>query len=198
MTDFMLRLNDVFLNYINLSVFFYFFFITFIIMDNARNNFASNHYVRSSWIAFFTLWTLWGLVYFLRHAFGRPENHPTNTRPAPATDDPEAAATTTAGTKRETNGKWGMNTTMYDRFKRAHQVLFENSLLLLSVLTLNTFGYGATRAVMILAWIFFAFTVINAFTEIAIKHHFIRFVFNIIFYGVTLAIGGLAFRQGWA
>lgn len=39
-----------------------------------------------------------------------------------------------------------------ERLRRSHDVLFENTLLLLSVLTLNTFGNGATRSVMILAW----------------------------------------------
>ncbi|CEG74004.1 hypothetical protein RMATCC62417_09280 [Rhizopus microsporus] len=166
-------------------------------MDAAGNNFASNHYVRSSWIAFFTLWTLWGLVYFIRHAFGRDDTNPNTRAAAPATnvDDPEAA-NNAAGTKG--TGRWrNAHTSMADSLGRAHQVLFENSLLLLSVLTLNTFGSGATRSVMILSWIFFAFTAINAFTEIAVKHHFIRFAFNIIFYGVTLAIGGLAFKHGW-
>jgi hypothetical protein len=44
---------------------------------------------------------------------------------------------------------------------------------------------------------FFAFTLVHAFTEVGVNHHFIRFAFNAIFYAVTLAIGGLAFAQGW-
>jgi hypothetical protein len=44
---------------------------------------------------------------------------------------------------------------------------------------------------------FFAFTVVKAFTEIGVDHHIIRLVFNIVFFGVTLAIGGLAFSHGW-
>jgi hypothetical protein len=44
---------------------------------------------------------------------------------------------------------------------------------------------------------FFAFTVVNAITQVAVNHHFVRLAFNIIFYGVTLAIGGLAFSEGW-
>ncbi|CAO3702085.1 unnamed protein product [Rhizopus stolonifer] len=159
-------------------------------MDSTGSNFLSNHYVRSSWIAFFALWVLWGLVYFLRHAFGDSEE---TTKPTPARNDPETAEQATPKESRWKNDHY----TVHDRFDRTHQVLFENSLLLLSVLTLNTFGYGATRAVMILAWIFFAFTVVNAFTQIAVRHHFIRLVFNLLFYGVTLAIGALAFRQGW-
>lgn len=150
--------------------------------------FVGNHYVRSSWIAFFTLWVLWGLSYFVRHAFGHHDKQATT---AAATDDPEAAA----GTQKK--GWKNIHTSLGDRLTRAHEVLFENTLLLLSVLTLNTFGAGATRAVMILSWIFFAATAINAFTEVGVNHHFIRFIFNIIFFGVTLAIGGLSFSQGW-
>lgn len=168
--------------------------------------FVTDPYVRSSWIAFFTLWVLWGLAYFLRHAFGNDHVNQTATTTKPGTaavptqQDPETAigggvegdATTT------NKPKWkGFHTSLTDRLRRTHEVLFENTLLLLSVLTLNTFGSGSTRAVMILAWIFFAFTVVNAFTEIGVSHHFIRLIFNIVFYGVTLAIGGLAFSQGW-
>ncbi|KAL9541246.1 hypothetical protein MBANPS3_009227 [Mucor bainieri] len=174
-------------------------------MDNNQqqqasiSNFVTDPYVRSSWIAFFTLWVLWGLSYFLRHAFGHDHVNQTATTTktgVPAHQDPEAAVGgEAAGAKKP---KWkGFHTSMTDRLRRAHEVLFENTLLLLSVLTLNTFGSGSTRAVMILAWIFFAFTVINAFTEVGINHHFIRLIFNIVFYGVTLAIGGLAFHHGW-
>jgi hypothetical protein len=83
------------------------------------------------------------------------------------------------------------------RLDNAHRVLFENTLLLFSVLALNTFATGSTRAVMILSWIFFAFTVVHAFTEVAVDHRFIRLAFSLVFYGVTLAIGGLAFAQGF-
>ncbi|KAK4521164.1 uncharacterized protein ATC70_013109 [Mucor velutinosus] len=180
-------------------------------MDNNQqqasiSNFVTNPYVRSSWIAFFTLWVLWGLAYFLRHAFGYDHvNHTATTKTGTtavpgAHQDPETAVGSgvdgeAAGTKKPR--LQGFHTSMTDRLRRAHEILLENTLLLLSVLTLNTFGSGSTRAVMILAWIFFAFTVIHAFTEIGINHHFIRMIFNIIFYGVTLAIGGLAFHEGW-
>lgn len=119
-------------------------------MDPQASNiglFVTNPYVRSSWIAFFTLWVLWGISYFLRHAFPREKPVKASSTTA-AQDDPEAGAATTSK-----KGTWkDLHTSMSDRFKRAHDVLLENSLLLLSVLTLNTFGAGSTRAVMILAW----------------------------------------------
>lgn len=45
------------------------------------NAFVSDHNVRLTWIAFFTQWVLWGLVYFVRHAFGHDSEGP-----APAAD----------------------------------------------------------------------------------------------------------------
>ncbi|KAI8975689.1 hypothetical protein BDF20DRAFT_822620 [Mycotypha africana] len=169
-------------------------------MDRTNGNnvpaFTTDPWVRSAWIAFFTLFAIWGLSYFIRHAFGKPDAYNRgnpNTTGAAAVDDPEAAA---AGTDKK--GRWGLHhDTLSDRFARSHHVLRDNTLMLLSVLTLNTFGAGSTRAVMILAWIFFAFTVIHALTELAINHHFIRLFFNLLFYALTLAIGGLAFKYGW-
>ncbi|KAI9343343.1 hypothetical protein BD770DRAFT_447374 [Pilaira anomala] len=147
--------------------------------------FNGNGNIRSSWIAFFTLWVLWGLSYFLRHItdynkdIHRDNNH-------------------TPEMEEGTGGKKGwknMNNSLADRLRRSHEVLFENTLLLLSVLTLNTLAGGVTRAVVILCWIFFAFTLIHALTEVGYHNNFIRMVFNLIFYGITLAIGALAFAN---
>ncbi|KAI9491164.1 hypothetical protein BDB00DRAFT_834068 [Zychaea mexicana] len=146
-------------------------------------SFVLDRYVRLAWIAFFTLWTLWGLVYFLRHIFGEDQD-----KPAPAEEDAEAAA------KR---AKWKPEGGFGSRLANAYRVLFENTQLLLPVLVLNTFGTGSTRAVAILAWIYFALTAIVAFTEVGYGHRFIRFVYSAVFYGITLAIGGLAFSHGW-
>jgi hypothetical protein len=115
------------------------------------SNFVTDPYVRSSWIAFFTLWVLWGLSYFIRHAFPRDNHVRATTTTAAAHDDPEANVAATGTTSKKP--RWdGVHSSLRDRFTRAHEVLLENSLLLLSVLTLNTFGAGSTRAVMILSW----------------------------------------------
>ena len=50
-------------------------------------SFVNENNVRLTWIAFFSQWTLWGLVYFVRHVFGEE-----NDKPAPAEQDTEAAA----------------------------------------------------------------------------------------------------------
>ncbi|KAF7727995.1 hypothetical protein EC973_006760 [Apophysomyces ossiformis] len=145
------------------------------------DSFVAEWHVRLTWIAFFTLWVLWGLVYFIRHVIGDTD------KPAPAPQDPESAS----------KPKWKPEGGFHSRLANAHRVLFENTLLLLSVLVLNTLGTASTRAVMILTWIYFAFTVVFAFSEIGVEHKFIRLVYSAIFYGITLAIGGLAFHQGW-
>ncbi|KAI7877815.1 hypothetical protein K492DRAFT_238930 [Lichtheimia hyalospora FSU 10163] len=145
------------------------------------NAFVSDHNVRLTWIAFFTQWVLWGLVYFIRHAFGHDSEGP-----APAAD-PE----------QETKKKWQPEGAMGSRLSHAHRVLMENTLMLLSVLVLNTFGGGSTRAVMILTWIYFALTAVVSLSEVGYGHRFVRFVYSTAFYGITLAIGGLAFAQGW-
>ncbi|KAI9247365.1 hypothetical protein EDC94DRAFT_362289 [Helicostylum pulchrum] len=163
--------------------------------------FNENHYVRSSWIAFFTLWALWGLSYFLRHITvqEKDQNVAADTEantPNPNTTNPNTTNPNT--TNPNTNKGWkNIHNSLSDKLRSSHEVLLENTLLLLSVLILNTFAGGTTRGVMVLCWVFFAFTLVNALTEVGINHHFIRLGFNIVFYGVTLAIGGLSFyHQG--
>ncbi|KAI8059131.1 hypothetical protein BC940DRAFT_314308 [Gongronella butleri] len=140
--------------------------------------------VKLQWIAFFTLWVLWGLVSSLRYVLA-DDNKTAAAQPA----DAEGGG----GEKKA----WAAQGGFAGRLANAHRVLFENTVLLLSVLVLNTIATGSTRAVLILTWIFFGFTVIAAFTEIGVNHRFVRLIFSLVFYGVTLAIGGLAFSQGF-
>jgi hypothetical protein len=121
--------------------------------------FVTDRYVRSAWIAFFTLWVLWGLSYFLRHAFGKGENVGATTTTAEDTEATAGTGTaagtgtgTGTGTGKTAGGWRKYHTSLSDRIAASHNILMENTLLLLSVLTLNTFGSGSTRAVMILAW----------------------------------------------
>lgn len=103
--------------------------------------FSENHYVRSSWIAFFTLWVLWGLSYFLRHITVQEK-------------DQNVAADTEANNANDTNKGWkNIHNSLSDKLRSSHEVLLENTLLLLSVLTMNTFAGGTTRGVMVLCWV---------------------------------------------
>ncbi|KAF7724323.1 hypothetical protein EC973_001169, partial [Apophysomyces ossiformis] len=61
-----------------------------------------------------------------------------------------SADTEAAGAKRFGAPAWG--TSIWNRVAGAHDMLRDLVLMLLSVLTLNTFARASTRAVMILAW----------------------------------------------
>ncbi|KAG1466933.1 hypothetical protein G6F55_000169 [Rhizopus delemar] len=133
--------------------------------------FLAAWHVRVTWIAFTTLWVFWGLIWFLRHAFGGDGSHINQTNaqaytnpPATATDPETGAAINTGAantgpaTGPATNQKkflaapaWGAN--VFRRVNRAHDMLRDLILMLLSVLVINSFARGSTRAVMILAWI---------------------------------------------
>ncbi|KAI8986937.1 hypothetical protein BDB01DRAFT_586527 [Pilobolus umbonatus] len=162
-------------------------------MDAPRDtiaNFTRDRHVRSSWIAFFTLFILWGLSYIIRHVL------PEKRRAVPA--HPNTANVDLDGTHPAgTTGKPYTKYSVTDRLRHAHDVLKENTLMLLSVLALNTFGMGGTRSVSILAWIFFAVTAVYALVAAAFHHNLIRMVMNLILFGVAIAIGALAFKHGW-
>ncbi|KAI8150280.1 hypothetical protein BJV82DRAFT_548827 [Fennellomyces sp. T-0311] len=152
-------------------------------MDKDLSLFVADSNVRLTWIAFFTQWVLLGFVYLLRHGVGDAE------KTAAAAEDPETAAKKSA--------LWKGSDAFANRVASAYSVLKENTNLLLAVLILNTFGNASTRAVMIITWIYFAFTVVFAASELFYSNRFIRLGYSTIFYGLTLAIGGLAFAQGW-
>ncbi|KAI9317723.1 hypothetical protein BX666DRAFT_1664197 [Dichotomocladium elegans] len=157
------------------------------------NRFVLNHDVRLTWIAFFTQWALWGTIYFLRHL--------TDDKPSSTTVSAAAAvAEMETDENREPKSRikrWKLAKVQGSRLTRVHHVLSENTLLLLSVLVLNTFGGGSARAVMVLTWIFFALTAVAAFTEIGSGHRFGRFLYSFAIFGVAFAIGVLGLKQGW-
>ncbi|KAI7868637.1 hypothetical protein BDF14DRAFT_1966557 [Spinellus fusiger] len=152
------------------------------------DTFVNQRYVKSTWIAFFVLWILWGLVYFLRNVVG--DNLVHDNRPETSSNNVTEPVTTK-------NTSWNARSGYHSRLQNAHRVLFENTLLLLSVLVLNTFGTGSNRAVMILTWIYLALTIIFAFSELGVDSRFFRLAYNAIIFAIALAIGGLAFSHGW-
>ena len=155
-------------------------------------SFIANSYVRSTWIAFFTLWVLWGLSYVFRHAFLRDDTVANSaTDPAVGTTDPETAGKTNV--LQRTMGKAGFNR----RFRNFHSIMRVSVLMLLSVIALNTLGVGSTRAVLILSWIFVVFAILYAICDFLYENRFIRIIFSIILYACALAIGGSAIARGW-
>lgn len=128
----------------------------------------------------------------------------------PGAIDPETGApvgTTTAAGTTTTNvhhnkkfapmtaPAWSVN--IFNRLNRAHDMLRDLVLILLSVLTLNTFARASTRAVMIIAWIFVAFAAVYFAIEASYEHRYIRLLFSLIFYGLGLTVVGLAYAQGF-
>ncbi|KAI7854530.1 hypothetical protein BDC45DRAFT_508579 [Circinella umbellata] len=155
-------------------------------------SFIANSWVRSTWIAFFTLWVLWGLSYVFRHAFLRDDTIANSaTDPAMGAADPEAAGKTNV--LQRTMGKSGFNR----RFRNFHSIMRDSVLMLLSVLVLNTFGVGSTRAALILSWIFVIFAILYAISDFVYENRYIRIIFSIILYACALAIGGNAMARGW-
>jgi hypothetical protein len=178
-------------------------------------------HVRVTWIAFMTLWVLWGLAWFIRNAFGGDSgsthvntiqsnaqisaaNDGSNLNNDPnhvATDPETGGIANTSGTHHHKNTKplaapaWSVN--VFNRLNRAHDMLRDLVLMLLSVLTLNTFARASTRAVMIIAWIFVAFAIVYFIVEASYEHRYLRLVYSLTFYGLGLAVVGLAYAQGF-
>ncbi|KAG2173715.1 hypothetical protein INT43_005135 [Umbelopsis isabellina] len=145
--------------------------------NNFEDYTAPQRDFKGAWTAFFALWLLWGLFWFLRHAFG--DGHSV---------DADAEA--------NTKSRWQVGTP-HSRLSRGSDVLRDLVVLLLAALAINTFAGGITHAVMILSWIFFGFAVFWAVFEAAVEHHIARFIFGFIFYGIAIAIAALGYRYGW-
>lgn len=69
------------------------------------NDFVADYDVRLTWIAFFTLWVLWGFVYFVRHVFGEDTE-----KPAPAQDSEQAGESKPTKKKWKPEGSFGVST----------------------------------------------------------------------------------------
>ncbi|KAI9277389.1 hypothetical protein BY458DRAFT_433206 [Sporodiniella umbellata] len=166
-------------------------------------DFLSEWHVRVTWIAFTTLWVFWGFSWFVRNAFGGDNTEIiSSTAPAVTTEtvatDTEVGATAAATTHKKqvlAAPAWSVN--IFNRMNRAHNLLRELVLMLLSVLSINTFARGSTRAVMILAWIFVAFAVVYFAIEASFEHRFLRLIYTLTFYAISLAIVGCAWHQGF-
>ncbi|KAL0077890.1 hypothetical protein J3Q64DRAFT_1766778 [Phycomyces blakesleeanus] len=157
------------------------------------DTFTQQGHVRTAWIAYFTLFVFWGLFYCLRHLSKAERNH----GPGPEHDIEGRHTTEERHGSSEKVPAWKLKNGFHSPLKRAHRLAFENMMLLLTVLVLDTFGSGSGRAVMIIAWIYVGFTILISLTELMIDNRYYRFMYSLMFYGLTLAIGGLAFKQGW-
>ncbi|KAI9274262.1 hypothetical protein BY458DRAFT_507776 [Sporodiniella umbellata] len=156
------------------------------LMIHDLDSFVEDWHVRVTWIAFITLWVFWGLTLILRnflgsntHAVEHHPHHPT-VEGAEVSEKPKFTSAH-----------------LTDRLNRAHQVVKDALFSLLCLLVVNSFARASTRAVMILAWFFTAFAIFWCLVELVIDNRFVRLIYSLIFYGLGLAILGLAFKQGF-
>ncbi|KAF9995058.1 hypothetical protein BGZ79_000155 [Entomortierella chlamydospora] len=84
------------------------------------------------------------------------------------------------------------------RVKKAHNLARDLTLMLLLVVTLNTFGLGSGVAVLVLTWIFTGFAIIWIASAIVFEHFILDLVFGFIEMALLLAILITAFVMGWA
>ncbi|KAF7729316.1 hypothetical protein EC973_004572 [Apophysomyces ossiformis] len=166
---------------------------TYRMQDMDLNLFLMDRNVRLYWVAFLSLWVYWGLFWFLRHVFG--DGHMEYAARSEGTGTAAAEAPPTTGLRAWIRRPSVART--HSRLNRASEILRDLVLMLLSVLILNTLARGGTRAVMILAWIFFGFAIFWSIFEASYEHHIARFVYAVIFYGIALAIAGISFRHGF-
>ncbi|KAI8094872.1 uncharacterized protein B0P05DRAFT_523757 [Gilbertella persicaria] len=148
------------------------------------DEFVQDWHVRVTYVALLTLWVFWGLVWVARNFL---VGDLSSTTPEAATTDAEAS-----------HKKFNMaNGSFAVRVDRAHQLVKDALFSLLCLLVINSFARASTRAVMILAWFFVAFAVFWFVVELVVDNRYVRLLYSIVFYGLGLAIGGLAYKQGF-
>ncbi|GAA5807904.1 hypothetical protein MFLAVUS_001284 [Mucor flavus] len=160
------------------------------------NLFLQDWHVRVAWIGFATLWVFWGFAWFIRNAFGGDQSQQvvqTNTQVAHDTEG--GTHTVNKNQFMSAAPAWSVN--VFNRLNRAHDMLRDLVIMLLSVLTINTFARGSTRGVMIVSWLFVAFAVVYFIVEASYEHRYLRLLYSLTFYTLGLAIVGLAFYDGF-
>ncbi|ORX56734.1 hypothetical protein DM01DRAFT_1303010 [Hesseltinella vesiculosa] len=152
-----------------------------------------------AWVAFFALFAYWGFVWFLRHLFGRGSHTYTYGYPREDVSVPPVVAGSEAAAPAQPTpaGYRAWVQSPHNRLTRVSLLLGELVLLLLGALVLNTIGQGSTRIVMILCWVYFGFAVFWSIFEAAKESPIARFVFGLVCYAIVLAIGIMAFVNGF-
>ncbi|ORX58828.1 hypothetical protein DM01DRAFT_1400230 [Hesseltinella vesiculosa] len=146
------------------------------------DDFLYDWYVKVSWIALSTLFVLWGLCWVCRHILNANDSMYVGHHEPPQNTNAVAAEMGQVGAA---------------RMDRSHDLIRDLLLMLLTVLTINTFARGSTRAVMVISWLFVAFAVIFVCVETVFKNGFVRLFYTLIFYALALAVIGLAWRYGF-
>ncbi|KAG2233920.1 hypothetical protein BDF21DRAFT_450440 [Thamnidium elegans] len=157
-------------------------------------DFITSRYVKGYWTAFYALCLYWGFFWFSRHIFGDGNNHMFSR---------EEAVHNLESDRNRNNRRhlaWTNSSTaidIYTRLNRTCNSLRDITLLLLSALVINTMARGGKRSVMILAWIYFVMAVIWSIYEMISSHHLAKLSSSIVFYGICITIGAIAFQKGF-
>ncbi|KAG2190131.1 hypothetical protein INT46_010171 [Mucor plumbeus] len=160
-----------------------------------ETQFLDDWHVRVTWIAFMTLWVIWGLIWVVRSFFVGQSASPTTT-------EPDVAAVTDTGAETTHKKKFHMNApvmngTFAPRLERGYHVVKDALFSLVCLLSMNTFARASTRAVMIITWFIVAVAVVWFVLELIINNRYARGLYAIVIYSLGLAIGGLAYKQGF-
>ncbi|KAK4520320.1 uncharacterized protein ATC70_008453 [Mucor velutinosus] len=161
--------------------------------------FLEDWHVRVTWIAFMTLWVIWGLVWVVRSFFVGQTVSPTTTNPEAAIATDATGATNADDVhKNKFHLKAPVMTgTFAPRLERGYHVIKDALFSLVCLLSMNTFARASTRAVMIITWFIVAVAVVWFVLELIVDNRYARGLYAIIIYGLGLAIGGLAYKQGF-
>ncbi|KAL7315665.1 hypothetical protein PS15m_004852 [Mucor circinelloides] len=158
--------------------------------------FLINKFVKAYWTAFFILSMYWGFFLFARHIFGDGNTyHSANLR-----HSREGAVHRLDIERYDNVHSWVNHPTViniYARLNRTANMVRDLVLLLFCVLVINTLARGGTRSVMILTWIYLGAAVFWSIFEMIYEHHIARLAYSTLFYGITITIGGIAFKNGF-
>ncbi|KAG0265400.1 hypothetical protein BG011_004785 [Mortierella polycephala] len=192
----------------------------------AATQFFGRRAVRDTWIAVWAMWILWALLFVAKQAFSAariteahrtervavaepvaiPERGPfdvsSDVTPIPGDNLGAGSAMPTAA---EQLGQPHSvisthpddRSTKRDRILRIHDLIRDLTLMLLLVVTVNTFGHGSGVLVLILTWIYLATAFIWAGLMMLIESRILDMVMGTIKMMLLLAMLIAAYTIGW-
>ncbi|KAI8601728.1 hypothetical protein EDD21DRAFT_373775 [Dissophora ornata] len=176
--------------------------------------------VRDTWIALWVMWLLWAMLFVTKLALGPPrmvDSVPSEravtasgaVAPAPGTyvaTEPvgvepvnTAGVPTPAVAPRQSKprlARTGDN--IRERMDRTHNLVRDLTLMLLLVVTLNTFGLGSGVTVLVLSWIYVGFAFLWAALMVTVDHRVIDVIFGVLETLLILAMLITAYAIGWS
>ncbi|KAF9141360.1 hypothetical protein BGX30_004949 [Mortierella sp. GBA39] len=188
--------------------------------------FLGRRSVRDTWIAISILWIVWAMLFVARQTFGptRVFNAPRGERvvspnapvsaeqgpydvqdgltPMPGGGAANGTATTGLGGHHGVAGRKGgffsrAVDDVRDRIDRTYKLIRDLTLMLLFVVTLNTFGLGSGVTVLILTWIYVAIALFWAGLMMLIESRLIDLILGTLQMLLLLGILIAAYVIGW-